>query len=358
MTESLPPIPVNEPLLDGNEARYLAECIETGWISSEGPFVRKFEAGVAALMGCRHGAAVCNGSAALEVALAALGIGPGDEVILPTFTIISCAAAVVRAGAVPVLVDCRPDTWNLDVDQVAAKINARTKAVMVVHLYGLPADMDPILELARSHGLFVIEDAAEQIGQTYKGRPVGSLGDIATVSFYPNKHLTTGEGGMVLTNARDLADRCRDFRNLCFDSERRYIHQELGWNFRMSNLQAAVGVAQLERIEETLIKKRQIGAWYRERLTDIPALQLPLDRVDYATNIYWVFGVVLGNDIPIDAGEAISNLRSKGVDCPPFLLADARAARVPENGAVRRRAPSGTPSGWLGADLPSQAASL
>jgi len=319
MTEPMPPIPVNEPLLDGNEARYLAECIETGWISSGGPFVAKLEAGVAELMGCQHGVAVCNGSAALEVALAALGIGPGDEVILPTFTIISCAAAIVRAGAVPVLVDCRPDTWNLDVDLVAAKITARTKAIMVVHIYGLPVDMDPISELARSHGLFVIEDAAEQIGQTYRDRRVGSLGDIATVSFYPNKHVTTGEGGMVLTNDGELADRCRSLRNLCFDGERRYIHQELGWNFRMSNLQAAVGVAQLERIGETLAKKRQIGAWYRERLADIPGLGLPLDRVDYATNIYWVFGVVLGDDSPVDAGGAIARLTGKGVDCRHFF---------------------------------------
>ena len=314
-----PLIPVNEPLLDGNEERYLAECIKTGWISSEGPFVKRLEAGMAELMGCRYAVAVSNGSAALEVAVAALRIGHGDEVILPTFTIISCVAAIVRAGATPVLVDCQPDTWNLDPGLVAAKISARTKAIMVVHIYGLPVDTDPILELARSHGLFLIEDAAEQIGQTYKDRRVGSLGDIATVSFYPNKHITTGEGGMVLTNDEKLADRSRDLRNLCFDRERRYIHQELGWNFRMSNLQAAVGVAQLERILEILAKKRQIGKWYRERLAEIPYLQLPIDRVDYATNIYWVFGAVLGVQVPFDASEMISRLRSKGVDCRHFF---------------------------------------
>src|SRR6266404_5281262 len=265
-------IPVNRPLLDGNEKKYLAECIETGWISSEGPFVKKLELGFSKLMGCAHGVAVCNGSVAIEVALAALRIGPGDEVILPSFTITSCAAAIVRAGAVPVVVDCQRDTWNIDPALIASKITARTKAIMVVHIYGLPVDMDPVIELARRHNLFIIEDAAEQHGQTYKGRPVGSLGDIATVSFYPNKHVTTGEGGMVLTNDKVLADRSRDLRNLCFDKERRYVHQELGWNFRMSNVQAAIGVAQLERIDQTVAKKRQIGGWYQQRLCGHPRL--------------------------------------------------------------------------------------
>jgi perosamine synthetase len=242
-------IPVNRPLLDGSEKKYLDECIDSGWISSEGPFVKKLEAEFSKLMGCAHGVAVCNGSAAIDVALAALRIGPGDEVILPSFTIISCAAAIVRAGAVPVVVDCQSDTWNIDPMLIAAKITNHTKAIMVVHIYGLPVDMDPVTALARKHGLFIIEDAAEQHGQTYKGKPVGSFGDIATVSFYPNKQITTGEGGMVLTNDKALADRCRDLRNLCFDKERRYVHQELGWNFRMSNVQAAIGVAQLERID-------------------------------------------------------------------------------------------------------------
>jgi perosamine synthetase len=190
---------------------------------------------------------------------------------------------------------------------------------MVVHIYGLPVDMDPVLDLARRHGLFVIEDAAEQHGQTYKGRPVGSLGDIATVSFYPNKHITTGEGGMVLTNDKALADRCRDFRNLCFDKERRYIHEELGWNFRMSNLQAAIGVAQLERLDEILIKKRQIGLWYQERLRGHRGFQVPLARTEYAENIYWVFGIVLDDEVPFGASEAIKRLRSKGVDSRHFF---------------------------------------
>jgi perosamine synthetase len=190
---------------------------------------------------------------------------------------------------------------------------------MAVHIYGLPADMDPIVDLARRHGLFVIEDAAEQQGQTYKGRRVGSLGDVATVSFYPNKHVSTGEGGMVLTNDAAVADRARSLRNLCFDKERRYVHDELGWNFRMSNLQAAVGVAQLERIDATLAKKRLVGAWYQERLRGHPRLQLPLERTDYADNIYWVFGVVLDDQVPFDAVGAIARLKSKGIDTRHFF---------------------------------------
>lgn len=312
-------IPVNRPLLDGNEKKYLAECIDSGWVSSEGPFVKRLEASVAQVAGCAHGIAVCNGSAALELTMAALRIGPGDEVILPSFTIISCAAAIVRAGATPVVIDCQGDTWNMDPTLVAAKITARTKAIMAVHIYGLPVDMDPIIALARQHGLFVIEDAAQQLGQRYKGKPVGSIGDIAALSFYSNKHVTTGEGGMVLTNSAALAERCRSLRNLGFDRERRYIHHELGWNFRMSNLQAAVGVAQAERIADTLTRKRRIGGWYRARLAGHPLLWLPVDATDYAENIYWVFGVTLDVRVPFDAAVAIERLRAKGVDARHFF---------------------------------------
>ena len=312
-------IPVNRPLLDGNEKKYLIECIDSGWISSDGRFVKELESGFSKLMGCAHGIAVCNGSVAIDLALAALRIAPGDEVILPSFTIISCAAAIVRAGAVPVVIDCQEDTWNIDPGLIAAKITSRTKAIMVVHIYGLPVDMDPVIALARKHGLFIVEDAAEQHGQTYKGRPVGSLGDIATVSFYPNKHITTGEGGMVVTNNELLAERCRALRNLCFDKDRRYIHQELGWNFRMSNIQAAVGVAQLERIDQVLAKKRQIGQWYQQRLQGKPSLRLPPERTNYAENVYWVFGVVLDERVPFDAREAIARLRANGVDARHFF---------------------------------------
>jgi perosamine synthetase len=260
------PIPVNEPLLNGNEKKYLNQCIDTGWISSEGPFVEQLEQKFAARVGRKYGIAVSNGSVALDAAVAALEIGKGDEVILPTFTIISCAAAIVRAGAIPVVVDCDRNTWNMDVSQIEAKITSRTKAIMVVHIYGLPVDMEPVLALADKYGLYVIEDAAEVHGQTYKGIPCGSFGNISTFSFYPNKHITTGEGGMLLTDDEQLAQRCRSLRNLCFQPQKRFVHEELGWNMRMSNLQAAIGVAQLERLDEFIARKRRMGQVYTELL--------------------------------------------------------------------------------------------
>ena len=209
-------IPVNEPLLNGNEKKYLCECIDTGWISSEGPFVKKFEQKISVSVERNYGIAVSNGTAALEIAVQALGIGKGDEVIMPTFTIISCAMAVTKLGAVPVLVDSDLYTWNMNVDEIESKITPKTKAIMMVHLYGLPAEADKILELAKKYNIKVIEDAAEMHGQTYNGRPCGSFGDISIFSFYPNKHITTGEGGMVVTDDEELAERCKMLRNLCF----------------------------------------------------------------------------------------------------------------------------------------------
>jgi len=312
-------IPVNEPLLDGNEKKYLNQCIETGWISSGGPFVKQFEEQFAARVGRKHGIAVCNGSMALDAAVAALGIGSGDEVILPTFTIVSCAAAIVRAGAVPVVVDCDLHTWNVDVNLIETRITPRTKAIMVVHIYGLPVDMDPILALAEKYGLRIIEDAAEMHGQTYKGRPCGSFGDISTFSFYPNKHVTTGEGGMIVTDDDDLAERCRSLRNLCFQPHRRFVHEELGWNLRMSNLQAAVGVAQLERLDEFVARKRRMGQRYTDLLADVSGLQLPVPRTDYAENIYWVYGVVLKDEVHFDAEEVMQRLRQREIGSRPFF---------------------------------------
>jgi perosamine synthetase len=313
------PIPVNEPLLDGNEKKYLNECIDTGWISSEGPFVKQFEQQLAARVGRKYGIAVCNGSVALDAAVAALGIGQGDEVILPTFTIISCAVAIVRAGAVPVVVDCEPDTWNMDVSQIEAKITPKTKAIMVVHIYGLPVDMEPVLTLADKYGLHIIEDAAEMHGQTYKGRPCGSFGAISTFSFYPNKHVTTGEGGMMVTDDEQLAERCRSLRNLCFQPQNRFVHEELGWNFRITNLQAAMGVAQLERLDEFVARKRHMGQFYTELLSDIPGLQLPVAQTDDAANIYWVYGIVLKDDVPFDAKEAMRRLGEYKIGTRPFF---------------------------------------
>jgi perosamine synthetase len=262
---------------------------------------------------------VANGSVALEAAVAALGIGPGDEVILPSSTIISCVAPIVRAGAVPVLVDSDPGTWNMDVAQVEGRITRKTRAIMAVHIFGLPVDMDPLLALARKHGLKVIEDAAEAIGQTYRDRPCGSFGDLSAFSFYPNKHVTTGEGGMLVTDDPALAERCRSLRNLCFKPGQRFVHDELGWNFRMTNLQAALGVAQLERLDEFLVIKRRMGRRYTELLRNTPGLQLPLPSTDGAENVYWVYGIVLDDDVPFDAREAMRRLAAAGIGTRPFF---------------------------------------
>lgn len=318
-------IPVNEPLLDGNEKKYLCECVDTGWVGSEGPFVARLEADLAAMAGRRHAVAVSSGTAALEVAAAALGIGPGDSVVMPAGTIISCAAAAVRAGAVPVLMDSDPLTWNMDTSVLAERVEAeirrgvRIKAVMAVHTYGLPADMDPVLDVAHRHGLKVIEDAAQMHGQKYHGRPCGSFGDISIFSFYPNKHVTTGEGGMVVTDDDALADKCRSLRNLCFQPGKRFVHEELGWNFRMSNVQAALGVAQMERLDVFVARKRAMGAYYTKLLRGTPGVALPLASTGYAENIYWVYGVVLDDDCPADAGEVMRLLSERGIGTRPFF---------------------------------------
>lgn len=312
-------IPVNEPILNGNEEKYLIECIRTGWISSEGPFVKQFEEQFAARVGRKYGIAVSNGSVALDAAIIALGIGQGDEVILPTFTIISCGAAIVRAGAVPVVVDCDPLTWNIDAAQIEARITPRTKAIMAVHIFGLPVDMSPLLALAHKYGLKIIEDAAQMHGQTCHGQPCGSFGEISTFSFYPNKHITTGEGGMIVTDDPVLAEKCRSLRNLCFKQEQRFVHDELGWNLRMTNLQAAIGVAQLERLDEFVRIKRRMGAHYTELFAGTQGIQLPLPKTDYAENIYWVFALVLDDDVPFDAKEAMTRLSKLGVGTRPFF---------------------------------------
>ena len=314
-------IPVNEPLLNGNEKKYLNECIDTGWISSEGPFVKRFEEGMANYMGRKFAVAVTNGTAALEMAVEALGIGKDDEVIMPSFTIISCGQAVVKAGAKPVLVDSEYDSFNMKVEDIEAKITPNTKAIMVVHIYGLPVDMNPVLALAKKYNLKIIEDAAEMHGQTYDGKMCGSFGDISIFSFYPNKHITTGEGGMVLMDDEQLFERCKSLRNLCFspDGNKRFIHEELGWNLRMTNLQAALGVAQLERIDEFVAKKRWIGNMYHELLNDIQAINLPTKHKDFAENIYWVFAITLKDGYQKSVNEVMKELGARGIGTRPFF---------------------------------------
>ena len=314
------PIPVNIPLLSHREKELLNQCIETGWISSEGPFVKEFEEKFASYVDRKFGIACANGSGALDIAVAALKIKEGDEVIMPAFTIISPAFSVIRAGAKPVLADSDPVTWNLDVNQVESKITKKTKAIIAVHIYGLPVDMDPLLELCRKHNLFLIEDAAEMHGQTYKNKKCGSFGDISIFSFYPNKHITTGEGGMVVTDNEELAQRSRKLRNLSFEPDKpRYVHYELGWNYRMTNMQAALGLAQLESIEKHIIRKREIGKLYNSKLKNIHGIQLPEEKTEYAENIYWVYGIVLKKSLNKNAAQVMKMLSEMKIGTRSFF---------------------------------------
>lgn len=312
-------VPVNIPSLGGNELKYVEECIKTGWIA-EGPFIKQFETEFSKYVGRQYGIAVSNGSGALDIAVQALEIGPGDEVIMPTFTIISPALSVIRAGATPVLVDSDPLTWNMNVEQIEARITKHTKAILVVHLYGLPADMNPILEIAEKYKLYIIEDAAELIGQTYYGKKCGSFGHISTFSFYSNKHITTGEGGMVVCDDEHLAQRCRKLRNLAFEPNgRRFVHYEAGWNYRMTNLQAAIGVAQLENIEQAVLQKRATGSYYQKHLSVLTqhGYQLPLHATAYAENIYWVFGIVAPSEAILH--HIVSYLSEQQIATRPFF---------------------------------------
>jgi len=311
-------IPVNTPLLSGNELKYITECIQTGWISSEGPFVARFEQEFADYIGCKYGIAVSSGSAALDIAFKAIGLGEGDEVIAPTFTIISPIQSIVSTGARPVLIDCDPITWNMDVTQIESKISKSTKAILVVHIYGLPVDMDPIIQLCDKYNLLLIEDAAEMHGQKYKNKMCGSFGDISIFSFYPNKHITTGEGGMILTNNFELFEKSKKLRNLAFEPNgRRFLHKEIGWNYRMTNIQAAIGVAQLEKIDIHIKRKREIGKRYSDALQNLTNFQLPKKNTKYADNIYWVFGLVAENETL--ANKMVTKLNNAQIGTRPFF---------------------------------------
>ena len=320
-------IPVNEPLLGDREVELVLECLRSGWISSAGGFIESFEQGWADYCGRRYGIAVSNGTAALQVALACAGLKPGDEVILPSFTIISCALAVIYNGGVPVLVDADARTLCMDVEQVKKKISDRTRAIMPVHIYGHPVDMDPLTDLAKEHNLAVVEDAAEAHGAEYLSgrntsapawRRCGSFGDMSCFSFYANKLVSTGEGGMVLTDDPELAERARSFRNLCFQPDRRFYHEEMGFNFRLTNLQAALGVAQLERIDQIVARKRSMGQTYNLLLKDVDRLQLPAEE-PWAKNVYWMYGVVLLDKAGMEASKLAQRLKERGVETRPFF---------------------------------------
>jgi len=312
-------IPVSDPKLDGNELRYLTQCIQSNWISSAGRFVRDFEEAFAAVMGCSHGVACSNGTTALHLALATLGLGPGDEAIIPAFTMIATANAVRYTGATPVLVDSERETWNPDVTKLSAAVTPRTRGILLVHTYGHPVDMDPLLELADRRGLWVVEDAAEAHGARYKDRPIGSLGRAASFSFYANKIITTGEGGMVTTNDPELARVARRLRDHAFSDERHFWHKYLGFNYRMTNMQAAVGLAQTERLEEFVEIRRANAARYTQRLSKIPGLTLPVER-PWARNVYWMYGVVVEDAFGISRDELRRRLARRGIETRTFFI--------------------------------------
>jgi perosamine synthetase len=311
-------IPVNTPLLAGNEKKYLNECIDTGWISSEGPFVNRFEVGVANYIGRKYAIACSSGSAAINIAVEALELQEGDEVIMPTFTIISCAQFLVSKGIKPVLIDSNYETFNMKVEDIESKITSKTRAIMMVHIFGLTVDVDPILSLAKKYKLKIIEDAAEMFGQKYKGKKCGTFGDISIFSFYSNKHITTGEGGMVLTDNQYLDKRAKSLRNLCFTSDR-FIHNELGYNYRMTNIQAALGVAQLEQINTIKQKKRWIGYKYNEFLKNFENINLPIPRTSYCENIYWVYAITLKYNCSKTTKQVMSELKELKIGTRPFF---------------------------------------
>lgn len=311
-------IPVCEPLIEEKELKYVDECLKTGWISSSGRFIDEFEQKWADYCGMKYGIAVSNGTAALEVAMRCIGLEPGDEVIMPVFTIISCALSIIYSKGKPIFIDSEPRTFTIDTSKIEEKISKKTRAIMPVHIYGHPCDMDPIIKLANKYNLVIVEDAAEAHGAEYKGRKCGSFGDISCFSFYANKIITTGEGGMVLTNDKGYAERAKSLRNLCFQ-KRRFYHEGLGNNFRLTNIQAAIGLAQLERIDRLVEKKRWIGKTYNARLNNISSLTLPVEEL-WAKNVYWMYGVVLKENAGINADEFAERLYGLGVETRPFFL--------------------------------------
>jgi perosamine synthetase len=308
--------PIAAPDLSGNELAYVTDCLHSTWISSAGDYVGEFETRMAALSGRRHGVATCNGTAALHLALLALQLKPGDEVIVPTLTFVATANAVTYCGATPVFADCDPDTWCLDPDSVARLVSPRTRGIILVHLYGHPCDMDALTVIADAHGLWVLEDAAEAIGAQYRGRPVGSLGVAGVFSFFGNKTLTTGEGGMIVTGSDELAERMRHLRGQGMDPEQRYWHTAVGYNYRMTNIAAAIGTAQLERVNHLVSSRRQVAEWYQERLVSNRALTLPVEHPKVHHG-WWMYSVLL--DRAGCRAALMADLAAHGIETRPVF---------------------------------------
>lgn len=312
-------IPVCEPFMMGEELRYVADCIGSNWISSRGQYIEEFEGKFAHYCGCEHGISTTSGTTALHLALAALGIGKGDEVIVPAFTMIASLFAIVYVGAKPVLVDAEPETWTMDVGKIEAKITRQTRVIMPVHIYGHPCDMGPIMELAREYGLRVVEDAAEAHGAEYRGRRAGGIGHVGCFSFYANKIITTGEGGMVVTNDEETARRARRLKDLAFSEGRRYLHEEVAFNYRMTNVQAAIGLAQFEKIDELVERRREHAHLYSSLLGSIVGVKTPVER-EWARNVYWMYSILIEKEAGVSRDELMSGLAGMGVETRSFFI--------------------------------------
>lgn len=312
-------IPVYEPLLGEKELRYVRKCIKSGWVSSLGENIIKFESRFSKFCGVNHGVATSSGTTALHLALVSLGIGMGDEVIVPTLSFVATANAVVYTGARPILIDSEPRTWNIDPEKIEEAITCKTKAVIPVHLYGHPANMSLIMDIAKKHNLFVIEDAAEAHGALYKGRKVGSFGHAACFSFYGNKVITTGEGGMVVTRSSLLNKKMRFLRDHAMSETRRYYHPAVGFNYRLTNMQASLGLAQFEKIDMIISRKREIAFLYNELLHDIKGITLPPEET-WAKNIYWMYSILVRNEFGLNRDEIMKRLKGNGIDTRPFFI--------------------------------------
>jgi perosamine synthetase len=311
-------IPVCEPTLKGNELKYISETVKTGWISSAGGFIKRFEEQFAKFCEVKHGISCSNGTTALHLAIESMEIGHGDEIITPTFSMAASSNSILYAGAKPVFIDSELDTWNMDVNRIEEKITSKTKAIMVVHTYGHPVDMDKVNEIAKKHNLLVIEDAAEAHGALYKGKKIGSLSDIACFSFYANKIITTGEGGMVVTNNEKFADRARKLRNHFF-GEPRFLHQEVGYNYRLTNMQAAIGLAQIEKIEELVNARRSNAHYYNYLLKNVKGVTLPPEKY-WAKNVYWMYGILIEENFGISMSKLRKKLAEKGIGTRAFFI--------------------------------------
>ncbi len=312
-------IHVCEPTLSGNEKKYVTECLDTNWISSVGGFIPRFEDAFAAECNCKYGIACANGTVALHLALAILGLEPGDEVIIPTFTMIATINAVAYTGATPVLIDSEPYTWNMDVEQLVDKITPRTKAIVPVHTYGHPVDMGPMMELAEKHGIFVLEDAAEAHGAEYKGRRAGGLGHAGAFSFYANKIITTGEGGMITTNNVKMADLTRNIRDHAFSRERHFWHKYVGFNYRMTNLQAAIGLAQTEQMDQFIKNRRRNAALYTNSLKKIPGIVTP-PEAEWAKNVFWMYSILVADEFGMTRDQLRAYLAKHGIETRTFFI--------------------------------------